>query len=69
MEAQGGAPRYTDVVARDDAGEQGARRQARPVNDDSLPGSADLIEFLNVGGNFPSRIPDDSHVGICRARH
>jgi hypothetical protein len=69
MEAQRSPPRYANVVSWHDTGEQGAGRQAWPVNDNPLPGFADFIEFLNVGGDLPSWIADDSHVGGCRARH
>jgi hypothetical protein len=57
------------MVGRDNAGEQGAGRQAWSVDDDPLAGSADLIEFLNIGGDLASRIADDSHVGVSHARH
>ena len=56
VEAQGGAPRYANVVSRDDTGEQGAGRQAWPVNDNPLAEFADLIEFLNIRRRPP--LPD-----------
>jgi hypothetical protein len=62
VEAQDGPRRDADVVPRDHPGQQSASRQAWPVDYDTLPGRADLMELVYVGGNLASRIADDANI-------
>src|ERR1700722_5324074 len=52
MEPEHRALGNADMVARHDPGQQGARRQAWPVDDDMLAGRARRLELVNVGSNL-----------------
>src|ERR1700722_4732366 len=52
MEPEHRALGDADMVARHDPGQQGARRQAWPVDDDMLTGRTRRLELANVGGHL-----------------
>jgi hypothetical protein len=53
VETQHGSFGDADVVARHDASQQRARRQAWPVDDDTLAGSTYLVELKYIGRDLP----------------
>ena len=54
------------MIARDDAGEQRARREARAVDDKVLSSVAQFVEFLDVLADFAARIVNN--VDFCERR-
>ena len=68
VETQHGSFGDADVVARHDASQQRARRQAWPVDDDTLAGSTYLVELKYIGRDLPAGIIDDAHISRSRVR-
>ena len=68
MEPQDRPRRDANVIPRDHRGQQGTRRQTRPIDDDALPGFPDPLELAKIGGNLTSRIAGDADIRRCR-RH
>src|SRR5580698_537983 len=71
MEAEHGIARDTDVVSRNDAGQECAGRQAGAIDHNMLSAVADFMELANVGGDLAARIADNANVGrgYCRCNN
>src|SRR5580704_17926283 len=63
MEAQRRAAGDADPIPWNNAGQQSASRQARPIDDDAVARGAHLLELLHIGGNFTPRVVNDTNIG------
>jgi len=69
METQHGTAGDANMIARHNAGQQRACRQAWPIDDNTLAACAHLIVRSQVGRNLAAWIIDNSHIRRSRARY